>query len=251
VTAIALALVVIAQASGSLSPDQIFQRAQQAWQSRVVPPYEAFTVPCEKTFAASQCTAGDTIAFVVRMRDGRTFAQRVSPEGGSPVTVMRGGYITGPADTPLGFYRVITSTTGAPVASPPPNLAADPLQSIATVSASGHVYDIALAGEETIAGRVCYHLTLRPELNADRYPLRDVWVDTTSFEVVQLTYARPFEERHTHAIVVYRFAPVGPRQLWAIVYIEAQAGSDRVADDLSGITFPATAPDWYFQASNS
>jgi hypothetical protein len=243
---IALALVLVAQTSGGLSPDQIFQRAQQAWLARAVPPYEAFSVACESTFASPQCQPGDTIEFVVRMRDGRTFAQREPAAGGPPVTVMRGGYITGPADTPLGFYRVISSN-GSPPPSPPPNLAADPLQTIATVSANGHVYDIALAGEETIGGRACYHLTLRPELNPDRYPLRDVWVDTTSFEVVQLTYARPYQERHTHAIVVYRFAPVGPQPIWAIVHIEAQAGSERVADDLRDIAFPASAPDWYFQ----
>jgi hypothetical protein len=77
------------------------------------------------------------------------------------------------------------------------------------VSASAHAYDVALAGEESIRGRECYHLTLRPRLDPDRFPLRDLWVEETAFEIVQLMYERPYDERHTRVAVLYRFAPVG------------------------------------------
>lgn len=167
--------------------------------------------------------------------------------------LLHGAYITGPAGTPLGFYRVLTNGSAPP--SPPPNLAPDPLQTIATVTANSHAYDIALAGEESIAGRRSYHLKLHPRAEPERFPLRDVWVEESSFEIVALTYARPYDERDTWASVSYRFAPIGPARVWAIVHIEAEVvvhgvlsgKTERVADDLSDISFPTTVPAWYFE----
>ena len=232
----------------------IFLRAQQAWGARAVPPYESFRIICDKTFLASRCASGDIVAFTVRNSDGRTFAQTVPSNGGAGIVLLRGAYITGPAGTPLGFYRVIPNTT-SPAPSPPPNLAPDPLQTIATVTANSHAYDITLAGEESVGGRRCYHLTLRPRTDPERYPLRELWIEDSGLQVVQLAYARPYVERDTWATVVYRFAPIGPAQIWAIVHIEAVAVAhgllssrrERVADDLSDIRFPAAVPSWYFE----
>jgi len=72
---------------------------------------------------------------------------------------------------------------------------------------------------------------------------------------VQLAYERPYDEKHTRALVLYRFAPVGPEHVWTIVHIEAQASvralfavrTDRISDDLSDLSFPTSAPDWYFR----
>jgi hypothetical protein len=246
---------VLAQVSATLSPDEIFRQAQHAWQARVVPPYESFRVSCDRTFLAPRCDAGATVEFTVRAVDGRTFAQTVSASGDAAKVLMQGGYITGPVATPLGFYRSLPSNQSAS-RPPPPNLAPDPLQTIATVTASGHVYDVTLTGAERIDGRLSYRLTLRPEIDPDRYPLRELWVDETNFEIVQLAYERPYDEKHTRALVLYRFAPVGSAQIWTIVHIEAQAAVrglistkiERVSNDLTDLSFPTSAPDWYFQS---
>jgi hypothetical protein len=231
----------------------IFVRAQQAWAARAVPAYESFQIACDRTFLAARCRPGDVVAFTVRSSDGRTFAATVPKDGGSGRVLLRGGFITGPAGAPFGFARVVTDSTPPP--SPPPNFAADPLRTIAVVTASSRVYDVTLAGDEILGGRRCYHLELRPRRDPDRFPLRDLWINETSFEIVQLTYARPYEERDTWAAVEYRFAPVGPHQIWAIVHIEAEAVThgllstkvERIADDLSEIAFPAAVPSWYFE----
>ena len=241
-----------------IDPTAIFLRAQQIWAARAAPPYESFRIRCEQTFLAPRCTAGEVVAFTVRMSDGRTFAQTLPANGGAPTVLLRGGYIAGPAGTPLGFYRVLPNAGAAP-ASPPPNLAPDPLQTIATVTANSHAYDIALVGEESVEGWRCYHLRMRPRLDPDRYPLRDLWVDEATFQLVQLTYERPYDERHARVSVVYRFAPVGAEQIWTIVHIEAAATihgflssmTERVSDDLTGIGFPAGEPDSYFQPDAS
>ena len=239
----------------TLTPLEIFLQAQQAWQARAVPPYESFRVPCDQTFLAQRCS-GEIVEFTVRMRDGRTFAQDASSNGGPKETLLQGGYITGPVGTPLGFYRALPSDETK--VTPPPNLAPDPLQTIATVTANGHVYDIDLSNVESVAGNVCYHLTLRPQTDPDRYPLRELWVDEKTFQVVQLVYDRPYDEKHTRALVLYRFAPVGPGRIWAIVHIEAQATThelfstktERISNDLTGLSFPSSAPDWYFQPAS-
>jgi hypothetical protein len=247
--------LVVAQATATPSPSpvEIFGRAQRAWMARAIPPYESFVVACENTFLAPHCAAGDRVEFTVRASDGRTYAQTLPAGGAPPKVLLRGGYITGPADTPLGFYRVLPNGQSPP--SSPPNFAPDPLQTIATVTTSAHVYDIRLTGEESIDGRTCYHLTLRPLIEPDRYPLRELWVDATSFEVVQLTYERPYDAENTRASVRYRFAPIGRNGVWAIVHIEADAAvhqlfstkTERVADDLSEISFPSSVPESYFE----
>ena len=220
----------------------------------MIPRYESFRVSCDRTFLAARCDSGDIVEFTVRMTDGRTFAQAFSTKGTVPKVVMQGGYISGPVETPLGFYRALPNDESSPVPSPP-NLAQDPLQTIATVTATGHVYDVELTGEERIDERLCYDLTLRPEIDPDRYPLRELWISEASFEVVQLAYERPYGEKHTRALVLYRFAPVGPKHVWIIVHIEAQASVrglfstriERVSDDLSDLSFPTSAPNWYFR----
>lgn len=227
-----------------IGAEQIFAQAQQAWQERAVPPYEMFRVPCNQTFLAPRCP-GETVEFTVRTSDGRTFAQTFAPAGGPAKVLMQGGYITGPVETPLGFYRALPNDGSPPASSP--NLAPDPLQTIATVTASGHVYDVTLAGTENVDGTPCYHLTLHPEIDPERYPLRELWVAEATFQVVQLIYERPYTEQHARARVLYRFAPVGPNLVWAIVHIEAQAKSERVSNDLTDLSFPASAPSWYFQ----
>jgi hypothetical protein len=231
----------------------IFMRAQQAWVARVVPPYESFQVACDQTFLAQRCDDGDVVAFTLRTADGRTFAQTLPRDGRPGRILLRGGFITGPADAPFGFTRVVND--GTPPPSPPPNLVPDPLRTIAVVTAVSHTYDVTMAGEEIAGGRRCYHLRLRPRGDPERFPLRDLWVDETSFEIVQLTYARPYPQRDTWASVQYRFAPVGASQLWVIVHIEAEAVAhgltsakvERVADDLNDITFPVAVPSWYFE----
>jgi hypothetical protein len=235
----------------------IFLQAQQAWIARVVPPYESFHIACDQTFLTSRCGAGDTVAFTVRSSDGRTFAQTLPANGDGGKVLLRGAFITGPAGTPLGFFRVLPN--GSLPTTAPPNLAPDPLQTIATVTAHSHAYDIALAGEESVGERKCYHLVLHPRTGADRYPLRDLWVEESTFEVVQLTYARPYDERDTWASVRYRFAPIGPNHVWTIVHIEADAvvhgflssRIEKVSDDLTDISFPGSAPESYFAEERS
>jgi hypothetical protein len=245
--------VPLYHAVASVAPDPaaIFTRAQTVWIDRAAPPYESFTLPCASTLLADKCAAGAQVQFVVRFADGRTYAHTVAEDGRPAVVLLRGGYIVGPAGAPLGFYRR-APLPGATAAPPPPNLAADPIATIATVSAVDRAYDITLAGVVTVRGRPCYHLRLRPLRDPQKYPLRDLWVDTATDDVVRLTYVWPYND--ITADVTYDFARIGPSAVWSIVHIEAQAIEhrlftthvERVSEDLQNIEFPSSEPDSYF-----
>jgi hypothetical protein len=244
----AIAAVLLADAQPA--PDEILRRATLAWQARVIEPYEAFLLPCEHSSLSAECNPGDDAQFVVRMADGRTFARSVPHDGTAPKVLMRGGYIFGPGGAPLGFYRRLGPVLSEP--TPPPNLAPDPLglKTIASVSAPGSAYRVTLAGIETVAGLRCYHLRLVPLADPNRFPLRDLWVETTAFQVAALTYDWDFGDGHRGRIY-YRFAPYGPQGAWAIEHIDAdvevvhelfKTQMKHVGDDLRDITFPAAWP---------
>lgn len=213
-----------------------------------MPPYESFTLPCAATLLAQRCSAGTTVQFIVRLADGRSFAQTVAADGRPSTVLVRGQYIAGPAGAPLGFYRR-TPVPGASAPPAAPNLAPDPFATIAVVSAVDRAYAIVLAGIVTVNGRECYDLQLRALRDPESYPLRELWVDTTTYDVVRLAYAWPYNG--VTARVTYDFAPVGPRDIWTVVHIDAVAVShalftthtEHVAEDLHDITFPAVEPD--------
>ncbi len=229
----------------------IFERAQRAWEHRTVPAFVSFELSCADTFLADRCPNGSRAQFVVRMSDGKTFARAI-PSG---AILMRGGYILGPAATPIGFFRSIVGSAATEFgAISPPNVAPDPFAppSIATVVSVGRAYDAILAGVETIEGRPAYHLTLRPLGDPQRLPLRDLWVDTQSFEVDALTYARKANDDTPQGTVHYEFAPVGQQRYWTVARIEAQlpVGGDapaaRPQATLENVTLPAAEPAWMF-----
>jgi len=188
------------------------------------------------------------VQFIVRLRDGRTFVQTLSADGRPGTVLLRGGYAFGPAGAPLGFYRRAPAA-GATSPPTPPNLAADPIQTIAVVRAVDRAYDVTYVETTTIGTRTVYHLRLHPLREPAQYPLRELWIDTTTYDVVRLTYVWPYND--TTANVTYDFAPAGPDRIWSIVHIDAEAVShglftahvEHVSEDLHDITFPTNVPD--------
>ena len=223
---------------------QLFLKAQTTWSARVTPRFESFVLPCGVTFLDARCAPGTNVRFVVRLSDGRTYAETIPAAGAPAVTLVRGGYITGPAGAPLGFYRRWPQSDAPSHATPPPDLAEDPLRTIATVTAVDFAYRIALAGEESINGVKTAHLVLQPVRNPAAYPLRDLWIALDTDQVVRLTYELPY--KRSSASVTYDFAPAGVPPIWTIVRIAASSGGDAVSEELRDISFPRDEPDSYF-----
>jgi len=229
-------------ATPPLTATQIFLRAQATWSERAQPRYEAFSVPCSVTYLASRCSPAVRIRFIVRLTDGRTYAETIASDAQPASVLLRGGYITGPAGAPLGFYR--RAPDNSLPFTPPPNLAADPLRTIATVTAVDYAYRVRLIGDETLGGVTTAHLTLAPLRKPDVYLLRDLWVAVDSDEVVRLVYEEPFGK--SSARITYDFAPVGETAIWTIVHISAATSREAVSESLDDIEFPPSEPDSYF-----
>ena len=153
----------------------------------------------------------------------------------------------GPAGAPLGFFRRAPAQGATPPPAPP-NLAADPIQTIAVVRAVDRAYDISYLETVQLDAHAVYHLRLRPLRNPQQYPLRELWIDTTTYDVIRLTYAWPYNG--TTANITYDFAPVGTQRLWTIVHIDAQATShnlfashtEHVSEDCTTSRFPRACP---------
>jgi hypothetical protein len=238
-------------ASVTPPPQAIFERAQRFWEDRAVPAYLSFTLPCDETFLADRCPPETTIRFVVRMTDGRTFAQ----DAGTGAIFMRGGYIVGPAGTPIGFFRSIAGNSGTAFSSsPPPNLAPDPFAppAIATVVSVDRAYAATLIGTEARGSRTVYHLVLRPLGDPAKLPLRDIWVDQTSFAVTGLTYERHASADAPAGTVHYEFAALGAPTYWTVVRISAMLPAANGASPatpqamLENVSFPSDEPSWMF-----
>ena len=99
-------------------------------------------------------------------------------------------------------------------------------------------------GVETIGSYTTDHLRLIPLREPNLYPLRDLWIDRDSSQVVRLTYQQPFNA--ISALIQYDFAPQGKPPTWVIMHISAYAGHDSVSQDLKDISFPSAVPEGNF-----
>ncbi len=67
-----------------------------------------------------------------------------------------------------------------------------PLKTIAVVSTRSRAYTIAMNGIEPVDGHDCYHLALQPNRDPQKLRLREVWVDTQSYQTRQILTAGNF-----------------------------------------------------------
>jgi hypothetical protein len=84
------------------------------------------------------------------------------------------------------------------------------LRTIGSVRAVSRTYDVRLAGEESVDGSACWHLTLRPVGNPGTYRVRDLWVDEQSYQTRKLVTDGNFTRKETGS------------GLWTVTY--AQSG---------------------------
>ena len=81
-------------------------------------------------------------------------------------------------------------------------------RTIGVVRAVARTYDVRLAGEQTVDGSICWHLTLRPLGNPGTYRVRDLWVDERSYQTRKLTTDGNFTRKETGS------------GLWTVTYVQ-------------------------------
>lgn len=96
------------------------------------------------------------------------------------------------------------------------------LKSIASVTAIAHQYTIQLAGIENIDGAECYHLLMRPAREPQRFRLRELWIDTKTYQTRRLLTANNFTNSKVPWLIT--FADIGGARYIASEVAQAPVG---------------------------
>ena len=148
-----------------------------------------------------------------------------------------------------------TTTSPLPNATSPA-LAGNDLEStlktIAVVSSRGHLYDVMTTGIETMNGHSVYHIALHPRRDPEENKIRDLWIDTSTYDVVRADYVQAPDIQIVggEADLTVDFMTVGNYRIaasWMAVY-HAPGMRTGVYRQLRVVkmAFPQTLPDWLF-----
>lgn len=124
------------------------------------------------------------------------------------------------------------------------------IKTIAIVTGYRHRYNVTLDGIESIGGHDCYHLSLRPVVPSPKLRLRELWIDTQTYETRKLVSAANFTGSRVPWLITFdelngvlyiasesAMAPVGVgdhRYEQASVSFENITASDTPPENLTG-----------------
>lgn len=255
----AVATLTLLLSCGATNAQQIFDESFRRMQSYPVPPYAVFTATWRIRATPMGYYTGETNSievhrYAVRLSDGMENISDPGTSGKLPAALIEPQFL-GPF-----AWRLRSSVHVPPPGSEAPSMAPDieGLKTIATVVAvATPSYTIGTSATglppiENVEGRDAYHLQLHPRGDPRKHNLRDLWVDTQTFDLVKAHFAgtyRPVPQ-----------APVSPTE--ATVFFREVVGCWMVThaiwtyDDppvsytfdltYNEIGLPASLPDWLF-----
>ena len=169
-----------------LPAGQIYDRALGFVRAQLYPPYLSFVVTARSNVKDRWLI--EQFHSLCRTRDDRVITD-AKPLSTTNQAVNPYGFNVKLRGLAVKNAQIIDEPFGVPEISP---IFAFGLTRLHPASSPLREYDIALAGTVESRGRLVYHLTLTPRTDAQRYRLRDLWVDATSFAVVRLVSAGAF-----------------------------------------------------------
>jgi hypothetical protein len=256
VIAALLAALATAAPFASPSPQEIFDRAFTRLASYPVAPYAVEIATRHEVTHSSEPGRGGVVDFSVRYTfrssdRSENFASYPTLSEGLPQAVIVRAELGAFAWSMRRDRLTTPQRAGEPTSPDVP----EPLKTIAHVVAYGPPnYAIDLAGTESVDGHPCYHLRLRPLSDPVRHNLRELWVDTTSFDLWKARFDgsyRPIPPAPSSLTTfVSIFAPVGAywivsRQHWTWTDVGNALFID-IDMEVNKIVFPATLPDFLF-----
>jgi hypothetical protein len=200
---------------------------------------------------------GDTYRIAFRATDEMLNQIQYNPHRTSlaPAAVYRA--FVGPLSITV-HQAVEAQTSGSASPTPAPTsgdlsngLLAD-LKTIAVVSARARpVYTAKVTGIETIDGHSSDRVELTPTTDPSQHTLRDLWVDTTTYDVRRADYiTRDPNVPDATVYLTVNFVQVGPYWIaarWVAIYhfigSEPPVYRELTVDKMR---FPDTLPDWLF-----
>jgi hypothetical protein len=246
----------------SLDALTIYARARATVAARTLPPYIEYTQYA--AFIHHGKVQAERSLVILRMADGKANMTRI-PDSPADRVDTRPVVKDRPFVYPTTTFGLVKRRSGETPSiyesesTPPPAPETGGPAVIGRVSATARDYDPTLIGTEQIAGVAVYHLKLVPRFDPRRHPIRDLYVDTATFDPRRIAIevwasAGPVRSRPT---VTVDFAPVDGTWLIAHATMEFvlrfaflnYGGSAEFR--ISDVHFPATEPDWMFDARAS
>jgi hypothetical protein len=248
----------VAQPDGAaLDAVAIYERARATVSARIIPPFIAYTQYAAFERRGKIEAQHDRI--VIRTADGKV---NDTPMADSPADridtrpLVRDRPLVYPTTT-FGLVKrragegpSVYESRSTP--APLPEAGGPPV--IGRVVSTSRDYDPTLIGVEDLAGAPVYHLKLVPRFDPRGHPIRDLYVDTRTFDPRRIDIelwagAGPVRSRPTVSV---DFAPVGGT--WLIAHASMNfvlrlafftyGGSGEFR--LSDASFPESEPDWMF-----
>ncbi|MBV8530911.1 MAG: hypothetical protein JO104_06305 [Candidatus Eremiobacteraeota bacterium] len=243
-----------------LSTQQIFDAAFRRLQSYPVPPYAVFTDTWNirarpMGFYTGETTTVEVHRYAVRLADGMENASDPIPSGKLPPALILPEFLGPFAWTMRSSVRVPPAGGGVMME---PDIAG--LKTIATVVAIAKApYAIGNGSApppiEIVDGHPTYHLELHPRSEPEKHNLRDLWVDTQTFDLWKARFVGTYTPgpgapiSPTDATVYFRNVLgcwVVAHAIWTYQDSPMSFEFD-VRDDEIGL--PTTLPDWLFDAA--
>jgi len=258
VVALAAAAVLASAPPGVPSADYIFSKAAKTARDNARPAYITYVMHEVFVHHAKRLEYDYRVWY--RGDDGKGLMQNLSPgRRGGAETVF--GYpfpfspdvnfllnaTPDPVLTPVPASPTPTAQPGASGAKPPAVLGVESV-------VSNRNYDVSFVGVENYLGHAVYHLALRAVRAERDHPLKDIWVDRTTFQVWK-AHAGASGNKGPAAGSISGQAEFAPMGTYWIVQRASGDGQLRfgfLSDSghyeyvFSDIGFPASLPDWYF-----
>jgi len=231
---------VTATPAPSASPDPqaeaIFARARAALLARVYPSEMTYRVRVSGLQGTTWAVR--TYKTYERWPSGRLHAPTISDEETEDPSKPKGSNIgifafnvggTGESlkdvvGTPLlgvtYAFGLVPPPHDVPLPGDAPTPAPGAPRTIGGVTSLARTYDVHLAGEETIGGNACWHLTLKPLGNPGTYRVRDLYVEESNDQIVRLKTDGNFTIKPTGS------------GIWTVDYTEVD-GSWYISDEVS------------------
>jgi hypothetical protein len=244
----------------SLDALKIFRNAVTRLSSYPDPPYIVWTdiwqTQTTRLSNGEVTLTKEARRFAVRSSDGMEYGSDPPADKKLPPALILHVFV-GPNAWSMHAPRPAPQAQSTPQSSQPiPDLAG--LKTIATVTAvAPPAYRSEAPQLETLEGHQVYHLRVTPTSDPARHNLRELWVDTTTFDLRKArftgTYA-PFPGAPASpSDVTVVFTAVGPywlviRQTWT--YVSLSSGARFKFDAMTTrFALPQTLPDWLFNES--
>lgn len=241
----------------SASLHQIFDMAFRRLQSYPVPAYAIWTATwhVQRTtlgYNGEETSGVEFHRYAVRLRDGMENVSNPIPSGKLPPALILPEFLGPFAWTMRSSIRIPPPGSGA---SLQPDISG--LKTIATVVAVAPLaYKAHLVGIESVEGHQVYHVTLAPVSDPRQHNLRDLWIDTQTYDLRKAHFTGMYAPTpndvpsHTDATVYFRQVVgcwVVTRAVWTYLSTDALFTFDVQNDE---IALPGALPDWLFDAGD-